>query len=42
MRETGFIRSVDQAVQHFLGTVLVHLDHTPARRTADREAVASG
>ncbi|MFJ7147482.1 TerD family protein [Streptomyces sp. NPDC100445] len=40
--ETGFIRSVDQAVQHFLGTVLVHLDHTPARRTAGREAVASG
>ncbi|MEU0254559.1 TerD family protein [Streptomyces sp. NPDC006184] len=40
--ETGFIRSVDQAVQHFLSTVVVHLDHTPTRRVAGREAAVSG
>ncbi|MEE1826188.1 TerD family protein [Streptomyces sp. BE20] len=30
--ETGFIRSVDDAVERFHSTVLVHLDHRAARR----------
>ncbi|QTE02550.1 TerD family protein [Streptomyces cyanogenus] len=39
--ETGFIRSVDNAVQRFYGSVVVHFDRTP-RRTPATEQVASG
>lgn len=39
--EAGFIRSVDDAVQRFYTTVMVHLDGPPARRTGvqDRAGV---
>jgi hypothetical protein len=39
--ESGFIRSVDDAVHRFYGTVVVHLDRPAARRvpTAGRAAV---
>ncbi|MET7289161.1 TerD family protein [Streptomyces sp. NPDC005573] len=37
--ESGFIRSVDDAVQRFHTHVVVHLDRAPARRTPVREAV---
>ncbi|MFF9275521.1 TerD family protein [Streptomyces griseosporeus] len=37
--ETGFIRSVDDAVQRFYTSVVVHLDRGAQRRTAVREAV---
>ncbi|MDT3728608.1 hypothetical protein ROS62_28545 [Streptomyces sp. DSM 41972] len=32
--ETGFIRSVDEAVHRFYTTVVVHLDKPAGRRTA--------
>ncbi|MEU3984244.1 TerD family protein [Streptomyces sp. NPDC026672] len=35
--ETGFIRSVDDAVQRFHTTVLLHLDRTPPRRPTPKE-----
>ncbi|MEU1338233.1 TerD family protein [Streptomyces sp. NPDC005827] len=35
--ETGFIRSVDDAVQRFYGTVAVHLDRATARRAPAKQ-----
>ena len=35
--ETGFIRSVDDAVQRFYTTVVAHLDTATARRTPAKE-----
>ncbi|MFJ3799151.1 TerD family protein [Streptomyces sp. NPDC090088] len=35
--ETGFIRSVDDAVQRFYGTVAVHLDRATARRAPTKQ-----
>ncbi|SMF72012.1 Stress response protein SCP2 [Streptomyces sp. Amel2xC10] len=40
--ETGFIRSVDDAVQRFHGTVLTHLDPPAVRRSAAVEPSAAG
>ncbi|MFF7474740.1 TerD family protein [Streptomyces sp. NPDC008092] len=40
--ETGFIRSVDDAVQRFYGTVAVHLDRATPRRTPERQAAPAG
>ncbi|MDX6434159.1 MAG: hypothetical protein QOE54_6525, partial [Streptosporangiaceae bacterium] len=43
--ETGFIRSVDGAVDRFHSTVIVQLDHRPARRpqpVASTEPAAVG
>ncbi|MEU6196629.1 TerD family protein [Streptomyces sp. NPDC047061] len=40
--ETGFIRSVDDAVQRFYGTVAVHLDRMTDRRTPARQPVSTG
>ncbi|MFF0595775.1 TerD family protein [Streptomyces antibioticus] len=40
--ETGFIRSVDDAVQRFHGTVLTHLDPPAVRRPAAVEPAAGG
>ncbi|WP_217545261.1 TerD family protein [Streptomyces sp. GbtcB6] len=40
--ETGFIRSVDDAVQRFYGTVAVHLDRVADRRTPARQPVPTG
>ncbi|MEU7086985.1 TerD family protein [Streptomyces achromogenes] len=39
--ETGFIRSVDEAVQRFHGNVVVLLDRPPARRPAVGESATS-
>ncbi|WP_318205923.1 TerD family protein [Streptomyces sp. SCL15-4] len=38
---TGFIRSVDDAVQRFYGNVVVPFDRPPARRASVREPVTS-
>ncbi|MFJ3807913.1 TerD family protein [Streptomyces sp. NPDC090073] len=40
--ETGFIRSVDDAVHRFYTTVAAHLDHPTPRRTPSREATPMG
>ncbi|MCL6734624.1 TerD family protein [Streptomyces neyagawaensis] len=40
--ESGFIRSVDDAVHRFYGTVVVHLDRPAARRAPTAERVAVG
>ncbi|GAA3951961.1 hypothetical protein GCM10022384_02010 [Streptomyces marokkonensis] len=40
--ETGFIRSVDDAVHRFYTTVVVHLDTRPARRAPVRESATAG
>ncbi|MEV6612895.1 TerD family protein [Streptomyces sp. NPDC051051] len=40
--ETGFIRSVDDAVQRFYTTVVVHLDTPTTRRTPSKERAAAG
>jgi hypothetical protein len=40
--ETGFIRSVDGAVQRFYESVVVHLDGAPSRRTPPKERTATG
>ncbi|MEU6353813.1 TerD family protein [Streptomyces sp. NPDC047072] len=37
--ETGFIRSVDEAVHRFYTSVMIHLDAPPARRTPAKEPV---
>ncbi|MFJ5835179.1 TerD family protein [Streptomyces shenzhenensis] len=39
--ESGFIRSVDDAVQRFYTTVVVHLDGANPRRTPPKEATTS-
>jgi stress response protein SCP2 len=40
--ESGFIRSVDDAVQRFYTSVVVHLDRPAPRRTAAKEAAGVG
>ncbi|WP_330321521.1 TerD family protein (plasmid) [Streptomyces clavifer] len=40
--ETGFIRSVDDAVHRFYTNVVVHLDAPTARRTPSKERAAAG
>lgn len=40
--ETGFIRSVDDAVQRFYGSVVVHLDRAVPRRSPARRTVSVG
>ncbi|WP_432028400.1 TerD family protein [Streptomyces sp. 1222.5] len=40
--ETGFIRSVDDAVHRFYTTVVAHLDRPTPRRTPSREATPTG
>ncbi|MEU6254214.1 TerD family protein [Streptomyces sp. NPDC047043] len=40
--ETGFIRSVDDAVNRFYTTVVVHLDDQTSRRTSAKERSATG
>ncbi|MFC7017422.1 TerD family protein [Streptomyces viridiviolaceus] len=40
--ETGFIRSVDDAVHRFYTTVVVHLDTPTTRRTPPKERAAAG
>ncbi|CAL9668468.1 hypothetical protein SUDANB15_07323 [Streptomyces sp. enrichment culture] len=40
--ETGFIRSVDDAVHRFYTTVVVHLDTPTTRRTPSKERTAAG
>lgn len=40
--ETGFIRSVDDAVHRFYTTVVVHLDTPATRRTPPKERTTSG
>ncbi|WP_046733541.1 TerD family protein [Streptomyces humi] len=40
--ETGFIRSVDDAVQRFYGTVAVHLDRAAPRRSPARRPASAG
>ncbi|MEV6959447.1 TerD family protein [Streptomyces sp. NPDC051207] len=40
--ETGFIRSVDDAVQRFYSTVVVHLDRPAPRRSSSREPAEAG
>ncbi|MEV6179619.1 TerD family protein [Streptomyces sp. NPDC052015] len=40
--ESGFIRSVDEAVQRFYGTVVVHLERTAPRRSSPTEVTATG
>ncbi|WP_340385255.1 TerD family protein [Streptomyces sp. SS7] len=40
--ESGFIRSVDEAVQRFHGAVLVHLEQPAPRRTVSGESAAAG
>jgi stress response protein SCP2 len=40
--ESGFIRSVDDAVQRFYGTVVVHLERPAPRRSSSAEATAAG
>ncbi|MDQ0491344.1 hypothetical protein QO019_006241, partial [Streptomyces thermodiastaticus] len=39
--ETGFIRSVDDAVHRFYTTVVVHLDAPAGRRTPSKERTAA-
>ncbi|MCX4624712.1 hypothetical protein [Streptomyces albogriseolus] len=39
--ETGFIRSVDNAVHRFYTTVVVHLDTPTTRRTPSKERTAA-
>lgn len=40
--ESGFIRSVDDAVDRFYTTVVVHLDNPTTRRTSSKERAAAG
>ncbi|MEU2564585.1 TerD family protein [Streptomyces longispororuber] len=40
--ESGFIRSVDDAVHRFYATVVAHLDHPAPRRTPSAERVTTG
>ncbi|MEV6193382.1 TerD family protein [Streptomyces sp. NPDC051920] len=40
--ESGFIRSVDDAVHRFYTAVVVHLDGTTSRRTPSKDAAATG
>lgn len=40
--ESGFIRSVDDAVHRFYTTVVVHLDAPTARRAPSKERAAAG
>ncbi|MFF8968919.1 TerD family protein [Streptomyces sp. NPDC014995] len=40
--ESGFIRSVDDAVRRFHGTVVVHLERTASPRSSPMEATAAG
>lgn len=40
--ESGFIRSVDDAVRRFYTTVVVHLDRPAPQRTPSKEPAASG
>jgi stress response protein SCP2 len=40
--ETGFIRSVDDAVHRFYTTVVVHLDTSTTRRTPSKERAVAG
>jgi hypothetical protein len=40
--ESGFIRSVDDAVQRFYTTVVVHLDGPTPRQTSAKERAGTG
>ncbi|HZF89015.1 TerD family protein [Streptomyces sp.] len=40
--ESGFIRSVDDAVHRFYATVVAHLDRPPSRRASSEEMAATG
>lgn len=40
--ESGFIRSVDEAVHRFYTTVMVHLDRAAPRRAPSKEAATAG
>lgn len=40
--ESGFIRSVDDAVHRFYATVVAHLDRPAPRRTQSAERSATG
>ncbi|MFD5266582.1 TerD family protein [Streptomyces sp. NPDC058335] len=40
--ESGFIRSVDDAVQRFYGTVVVHLEHPAPRRAPAADGLVTG
>jgi hypothetical protein len=40
--ESGFIRSVDDAVHRFYTTVLVHLDRPAPRQAAAKEPAGTG
>lgn len=40
--ETGFIRSVDDAVQRFYTAVVVHLDAATQQRVSSKERTSTG